>query len=198
MKTTIFYLYLMTLLFFICQSTASASVLDFENVPGANPATSSNSVRNGYGGLKWKNLYVMHPSTAVWYEKEMYEPCVASGEWVTYNYYQRDVTISGSSFTFNGAYFAIPGYIPYQMNGKVDLLAIGKKVGVEIYRRVFSITEAKKPIWFQFDFVDIDELVLSSGGEGVINFAMDDFTYNEEPVVANGHLPILLNILLRE
>ena len=93
---------LVTVLALFCSAVPlSASVLTFDDVPGANPATSGNVIPNGYGGFNWDQASVLHKS---FHPGTGYEYGVVSGEWAAYSAYDNLVTVADGTFDFNGVY----------------------------------------------------------------------------------------------
>jgi hypothetical protein len=146
--------------------STGATVIDFDNVPGAIAGNINNLIPNGYGGLDWTNMYVLSRGT---HSGSGYDTGIVSGDWVGYNGFGGlAVTSSAGDFDFNGAYFTSAWYDDNVLTIKAfddDIL-------------VFITTAAintKGPQWITANFTSIDRLEFSTSNWQV---AIDDFTYN--------------------
>jgi hypothetical protein len=146
--------------------TASATILTFDDVNGANPTTWDNEIYDGYGGLNWNDVYVLHQDL---YPNSGYDLGVVSGEWVAYNVWDHIGTVDGTLFTFNGAYFTSA------WDSDNTITAEGFLNGQSLFSASFHINN-QAPTWLDFNFTGIDSLTLNSSG---YHFAMDNFTFNE-------------------
>jgi len=115
-----------------------------------------------------------------------YNNGLVSGDYVAFpsKFYESGTgRITGNLYTFNGAYLtaAWRDGLNVQVDGYLnDSLIYSTTV----------VVDTTGPTWFDFDYIDIDELKFSSYG-GVPNenypyqtgyhFAMDNFTYIPEP-----------------
>lgn len=150
-------------------NAAQSAVLTFDDI-------GPDSIANGYGGLNWSNMYALDTST---YTESGYTHGVVSGTNVAYNWFAQMGVVSNNDFTFNGAYFTAA------WNDGLTVLAEGFKDGVQQYSLSYVI-DTLSPTWLSFNFLNIDELRFSSFGGvdhgyngGGANFAMDNFTFNE-------------------
>ena len=156
-----------------------AAVLTFDDV---STTTLYETVPDGYGGLNWDQMAVVngnyHP---------VYGYGVVSGDYAAFNLAANVVTVSDGAFDFIGAYLtsAADGYV--NMNVK------GYNGAAIIYDQTIVVGA---PTWFNFNFNNIDSLVLDSGG---YHFTMDDFTYviPEPSSVAMAGLVSVLGVFIR-
>lgn len=165
-----------------CTATLYPDVITFDDVPGADPQTDWNSVENGYGGLNWNMVLVIHESYAnLWEPGSGYSNGLVSGEWVAFNLFAEPATVSSSeSFTFNGA------YLTAAYNNGLSIDVVGIREGAELFNQTVTVSTVS-PTWFDFNFADINEVTFSSHGgthflgqgNGLTHFVMDNFTYNE-------------------
>jgi len=144
---------------------AHATVVDFENVPGADPSYGDNAVPNGYAGFNWSNLYVTKGNT--YYSGPGYGSGVVSGAWVAYNGYgSLAVTSSTGNFFFNGAYFTSAWY------ERNDLTIKGYDDGGLVFT-IMATLYTEGPLWVGAGY-SVDRLEFTSSN---MQFVMDDFTY---------------------
>jgi hypothetical protein len=149
---------------------AGATVITFDDVPGAVAGGTNNLIGNGYGGFAWENMYVLDRTKV---SGPGYANGIVSGDWVAYNGFgSLAVTSSGTDFDFNGAYFTSAWY-------EDNVVTI---IGYDDGNQVFSTTASlntKTPLWVAANFTSIDKLVFSTSNW---QFAMDNFTYNANAV----------------
>jgi hypothetical protein len=160
-------------------NVVSATVLTFDDVPGANPNYKENVVPDGYGGLNWNNVNVVN-TEMIKMPGSGYENGTVSGEWVAYNPWESICTINDDLFTFNGA------YLTGAWNDELNIDVQGFKDGSLLFDKTV-VVNTTAPSWCEFNFTDIDQLMFTSsggtphpglGGSGT-HFAMDNFTFNE-------------------
>jgi hypothetical protein len=163
--------------------TASAAVLDFEDIAVADPEWEEEVL--SYGGFTWGNTYVVDgpgygPGTG-------YENAPVSGSNVALNGWgEVSTTAAGNPFTFNGAYFTSA------FRDDMTLTIEGYRDGSAVSSVTTTINTGASS-WVAANFENIDALRFSTLGGTVVldhslfeeglQFAMDNFTFNE-PVAA--------------
>ncbi len=160
------------LLMFGAAGAANAIVLNFDEMFFMDDTM---RLPNSYMGLTWNNWFVSDMMMSHW-------GSAASGHNALFNGYGGTSSITYSHFNFIGAFLS--GAYKDGLNIRV----LGKKSGTITYDTTVTAV-AHRPVWFQFDYIDIDELVLwSSGGTPVEpymydgnHFTLDDFTYEPVP-----------------
>lgn len=149
-------------------SPVKADVIDFENIPGADPLDWNNPVPSGYGGLNWDWVYVLqkdyNPGTG-------FESGVVSGNWAAYNVWNLESLVTGTTFDFIGAYFTSAW-------DTSETLTITGYSSSGIQTATVLIND-QTPTWFQADWTGLDTLSFSTTGN---QFVMDDFTYTPVPL----------------
>jgi len=183
-------------LVFVCLLTLignlEASVLMFDDI--TSDVNDFGPIPDGYGGFDWTLDGVIHKD---YFVSSGYGNGVVSGDYVTQ---AGDVgsNITGSEFTFNGAYFTAA------WNNGLEMNIEGYNNGNLLYSDDFTI-DTYSPTWISFDWVGIDELKFATSG-GINaglgysgpNWAMDDFTYNNPiPEPATLSLLALGGLVLR-
>lgn len=163
-------------------TVTSADVLTFDDVTTAVPGLME--IPDGYGGLDWGgNLGVVIPSAVPEYAISGWINGVVSGDYVSGSSQVQLGTVSGATFNFEGAYLTAAWNIGLNVNIR------GYNNGSEVYNQSVLV-DPWAPVWFAFNFNNIDELTfISSGGvdagfEGPgsgEHFVMDDFTYEIIP-----------------
>jgi hypothetical protein len=141
---------------------AQAAILDFEG--------------GSLGGFTGSNVYTLDTSS---YQNSGYTNGVVSGQYVAYNGYGTDASLSSlSSFLFTGAYFT------GAWNDGLSITVNGFLGGVATMSKTF-VVDSLAPTWQSFGW-NVDSLSFSSTGGvdhgyggGGNHFAMDNFTYNE-------------------
>jgi hypothetical protein len=158
-----------------------AYVLTFDDI-GTTPIDAK-PIPYGYGGFNWYSISYLDPSIVT--TDSGYANGVVSGSYVALvsNYPHEGIGwLTSNPFTFNGAYFtaAWRDGLNIQVDGYLnDSL---------IYATTF-VVDTTDPTWFDFDYVNIDEIRFSASGgivhEGYIwdntQFVIDNFTYVPEP-----------------
>lgn len=157
------------MLFLVLAAGAQATVLTFDDVPGANPATWDNPIPAGYGGLNWDQFDVLHES---YHPNSGYDYGVVSGEWVAYNVYDNMAVVSDGLFDFNGAWLTSAW-------NSTDTLTVQGFLGGDLLYSIDLVINNLTPTWLQADFFGVDSLTFDTAGN---HFAMDDFTFNAAPV----------------
>lgn len=163
-----------------CFSIANADVITFDDIQGANKNIDRNIITNGYEGLNWDNMNVIHKD---YYSYDNgYTNGVVSGEWVAYNAYGDLSTVSDEKFDFNGAYFTSAWEDDNVVTAK------GYNDGDLLFNKSFAVTTGGS-IWVDCDFLNIDELKFTSSH---FQFAMDNFTINK---INNVPEPTLISLI---
>jgi hypothetical protein len=163
--------YLIALLAACACATASAGVINFDDLPG-DPTQALDS---GYAGFDWTNMGTIRSDAA---PGTGFETGVVSPTNAAYNWYGLTATIStadGKAFTFAGAHFT-SAYVEQEIsfeayrNGEL-LLSSG----------AYTL-DTLTPRWIGLNWTGIDTLVIynSSGTQ----WAMDDFTVPEPATLA--------------
>lgn len=139
---------------------AQAAILDFEG--------------GSLGGFA-SDLYTVDTSEDG-YEDTGYGRGTVSGNYVAYNPYGFDASLSSlSSFLFTGAYFTAA------WDDSLSITVNGFLGGVATLSKTF-VVDTRAPTWQSFGWT-VDRLSFSSNDgrwKGGYEFAMDNFTYNEE------------------
>lgn len=167
-------LFLASTLILLTAGFASAAVLTFDDITSGFKSEMPES----YGGFEWDNMYVINglPSTG-------FDNGAVSGDYVAYNGFgSMGASISDGLFDFIGAYFTAAW-----RNG-LNVSLTGKLDGLEKYAMTITV-DTTKATWFDFNFLGIDELVISGyGGTDIsdinfenprTHFAMDNFTFHK-------------------
>jgi hypothetical protein len=161
---------------------ANATVLTFDDIS----TNSYGRIPNGYGGFNWELFWYLNPADI--YPNSGFNNALVSGNYIAgvSDYAVPGIgLITGSPFTFNGAYLTA-GWND-GLNVKVD----GYLSDILIYSTTVVI-DTTGPTWYVFNYENIDKLEFSSYGgthhegfpfEGAY-FAMDNFTYIPEPITA--------------
>jgi len=165
-------------LLFVVVVSADASLLNFDDITTKYDATVQE-----YGGFSWININVLHKD----YFKDNFninsgfENGVASGEYIAVNDYARTATVTSENgpFDFKGT------YLTAAWNNGLNITVAAKLDGMEKYNQTV-IVDADCKTWFDFDFLGINELEISSSGgtnaelgwKGE-HFVMDNFTFTE-------------------
>ena len=162
---------------------AGALVLTFDDIPGARFNTWENLVYNGYGGLNWDQFYALSKYYQLGVPDSGYENGVVSGEYAAYNVDDATAMIGGIDFDFTGAYFTSAW-------DEDNILTItGYSSGAPQYRADVSMN-TQEPVWFQADWLGIDQLVFSTDKRQLV---MDNFTINaSSPVPEPGTMLLLV------
>jgi len=167
---------------------AGVTVVDFENIPGLEfPPV----IPNGYAGLNWDNFGALnvYKYAEIEYPLSGYLNGVVSGERVAVNHYADVAAVSGSAFTFKGAYFTAA------WNNGLNINIKGYNTGSLLQETTITVN-TDGPTWFDFDWTGVDNVVFNSYG-GTHNpgfdgygthFAMDNFTCEITAVPAPGAL----------
>lgn len=156
-------------------SVANATVLDFDDITTGEWDTFSS-----YGGLDWTHSGAVVEGYASGY----YPKSAVSGDYAFYNGYGNIATalsISSGTFDFYGAYFTTADRAA-NVDGDIEVAAYldGVQVGSTVTIDLISLAD---PVWADFTFTGIDELVFTPLRTGTgAYFAMDDFTYSHNPV----------------
>lgn len=160
---------------------ANAVVLDFDDINVGVEAYLNTAAGPNYGGLSWSNTWGVLNTTSAAYSNSGYANGVTSGTNVAFNAFYQNVSIDSGTMDWNGAYFA------GAWNDGLTINFIGSQAGVELYNETITV-DTSGSIWFDANFIGIDNLVISSSG-GTANatlsaygsgqhFSMDDFTFN--------------------
>jgi hypothetical protein len=171
MKQALSCLFIVVLLCALSGS-AGAIVLDFDDI-----TTDDFETFDTYGGLNWTHSGAVIEG----YLGGYYPKSAVSGD---YAYYNGDGNIStawsSGTFNFLGAWFTTASKNA-NVDGDIEVEAYlnGSQVGSTITVELISLAD---PIWVDFNFYNIDELVFTPirTGHGAY-FAMDDFEYTPVP-----------------
>jgi len=149
---------------FVC--TSNATVLNFDDVAASNSFE--------YGGLY--NGWVMYDS-GIW-DGNLWEAAVVSQPNVLVNY-NSHVGMFGNTtnFDFTGAYFTSDGRYPYAEGLGVVVQGLDASDNLIIET---TITLTTTPTFFSFNWENINTITWNPDGSN--NVAIDNFTYNENPV----------------
>jgi len=152
-------------------TTASAGVIDFDDLPG-DPAQALDS---GYAGFDWTNMGAIRGDAA---PGTGFETGVVSPTNAAYNWYGATATIAtadGGAFTFAGAAFT-SAYVDQEISFE------GYRNGELVVSSGAYTLDTLAPQWIGLDWPAIDTLVIynSSGTQ----WAMDDFTVPEPATLA--------------
>lgn len=151
--------------------TASAGVVDFDDLPG-NPTL---ALESGYAGFDWTNMGAIGSDAA---PGTGFETGVVSPMNAAYNWYGLTATIStadGAAFTFAGAAFT-SAYVDQEISFE------GYRNGELVSASDAYTLDTLAPQWIGLGWSGIDTLVIynSSGTQWV----MDDFTVPEPATLA--------------
>lgn len=126
------------------------------------------SIPNGYGGFNWEAVGIINTAYYTQY------PAAVSGQYIAFNPYGYPSSVtSASEFTFNGAYFApLYDYTPDVLSLRVQ----GFNNGNELFNQAITLNNGGFK-YYSFNFGGINKLTITTSG--ALNFAMDNFTVNE-------------------
>jgi len=171
---------------------ANASVLTFDDLTSGTGIVGAIGT---YGGLTWSSdfAYMHTPTYNPTDPDDGYNNGTVSGEYVAFNMYARSVAVSDTEFDFTGA------YLTGAWNDGLNIEVKGFNNGIELYSTT-AVASQYSATWFQFDYLDIDEVSFRSfGGTPVpdlngagFHFAMDNFTFNESATVPEPATMLLL------
>ena len=151
-------------------SVASATLLNFDDIYSGSGWT---TIPDGYGGLNWTNAEVVIEGYAGYYTQS-----AVSGNYAADNGGGNPLTVSSSgTFDFSGAWFT-----PANGSQPGDI-SVEAFLGVASQgTQLIDLTDAA-PLWVDFAFTGIDQLVFTPTSTGHPSyFAFDGFTYNANPV----------------
>ncbi len=174
MKKTLALCVGMGVLAFVC-APASATVVTFDDLVGVEAP-----VPNGYGGLNWDNFYyldgVNYPSNPSGYQNGVVSP-----KNVAYNAWGNPAAFTQDPFNFDGV------WLTAAWNDGLNIDIEGYLTGSLVYTQTV-VANTAGPIWFQADYLNIDEVRFKSYGgtnHGYVgngtHFAMDNLTYTVVP-----------------
>lgn len=159
---------------------AKATVLGFDDLTTTNIYALSPT---GYGGLNWStNFYILDKNN---FPGTGYENGVVSGNYVAYNAGVEDVSVSGSAFTFDSAYFASA------WNDQILHLE-GWLDGAMIYSADIAIVTSGSAL-FNFNWT-VDTLTFHSTANS--QFVLDNMSINSASVPDGGPSFALLGLAL--
>jgi len=126
-------------------------------------------IPDGYGGVDWDNFNAIYGPS---YPGTAYDWGRVSGDYTAYNGYgsPASISISSGTFDFNGAYLA--------PQDSWNVRVLGYREGALTHDNTVVLAAGSQ--WFDFNYMDIDELRFIPVYDG--RFVMDNFTFNE-PVV---------------
>jgi len=176
MKTKI--ITVLAVLFTITFQAQAAYVLTFDDIGEVDEST---LIPDGYGGFDWDYFYYLNSSVPS--QTNGLNNGLVSGDYLAHNSgYFNLVGLSGTSFTFQGTWLTAVWRdgLNIQVEGYLE---------DEVIYSTTVVVDTTGPTWFDFDYIDIDNLEFSSSGgtahEGYshdgYHFTMDDFTYIPEP-----------------
>lgn len=158
----------------IASGIAEASILTFDDVTTNSYAF----IQNGYGELNWDNMSVID-GEAYWSTTDTgYTGGLISGSYVAYNELSRMATASVASGTFN----FLGAYLSAAWNDGLQIDIKGYNSGSLLYDTTV-VVNMNEPIWFDFNFNNIDQLTFNSyGGVNVgvttgKHFVMDNLSF---------------------
>ena len=155
-------------------SSSMATTIYFDDVTTLNVAP----IYDGYMSFDWDDMNVFNKAFA---PTSGFGKGTVSDYYTAYNAGGRTATITGSSFDFNGGYFSAVWY------NNVKVLVEGSENGAVVYSKIIDVN-TNGPVWFDFDFLGIDELTFTSytGIDAFGNyitagsqFVMDNMKINE-------------------
>lgn len=161
-------------------TTTELTTVSFDDVPGKSPSTTNNVIPNGYAGLNWDNIYVVHQT---FFPGSGYVNGTTSGEWVAFNGFAQIGTID-NALDFN----VVKGNFTAAWNNDLNVIASAWDDGVVVGTKTFSI-DTTEPTEVVFDFTSIDKITFEAfnginGNPSLAkNFAMDDLVIGREVVV---------------
>ena len=190
--------YLVILIMIVFQiKTVNATVLTFDDLTDIIPTNEQAPIDDIgiYGGLHWNNMLYTDPDEFNFHLDNIgnsgYENGLVSHDHVAFNSGGNQATIFGDVIDFEGCY--LTGAWRDGLNINVQ----GFKAGALLYEETV-VADSTSATWFEFNFLGIDTLVLSSfggiahgytagdsGGSIVLDgtmFVMDDFTFETTPV----------------
>lgn len=169
------------------QGVGQATVLTFDDIA---PVSNYGQVPNTYGGFNWSNFYYQNDSSPA-LSNSGFENGTVSGNYAAFNSgLQPTATVSeaikGSVFNFNSA------DLTAAWNNGLSVTVEGLNNSSVLYTKTVTL-DTTAPTLVNFNFLGVNELRFSSSG-GVepanlvgkgsgTNFVLDNFTYNETPVV---------------
>ena len=159
---------------------AQATVLTFEDLP---PISNYAPIPNSYGGFNWDNFSYRNGSDPA-ISRTGYDTGRVSGNNVAYNSSGNPAIVNDGVFNFNSA------YLTAAWNDGLSVTVEGLRNGSLLYSKNV-VVDTKKPTLVNFDYLDVDAVrFTSSGGTepdylinkgGDVQFALDNFTFNETP-----------------
>lgn len=162
-------------------SPASASIINFEDLyvsPDSyyQGAGGMLPVPNGYSGFQWSEYawVVNKNSTAFTQDTAYYWGTL--GTMSLFTSYGANISFSGGTFDFNGAYLSAHADAPY------DLIVQGLLGGSIVYSKTVTITpwpslSTGLPYYYTFNFKDVDAVSFVTGGNRWV--VIDNITINE-------------------
>jgi hypothetical protein len=161
------------------QYVHASAVLTFDDV---SVTTTEALIPDGYGGLNWTNVWVLKGPQR--YPSSGYDNGTVSGDYVALNGFENMAVVSGPVFNFEGA------YLTAAWNNGLTVNVKGYSGANLLYDTTVNPLYSA-PTWYQFDYLGVDRLELSSfggtdadpvdGGSGK-HFALDNFTITAVPI----------------
>jgi hypothetical protein len=143
------------------------TTLTFEDVSVKN----FSSINNGYGGFDWSNFYVVNRSllpASAYDNSRKEEPNVACNAFGT-----------TASIKSNQAFDFQKAYLTAAWSDNLKIIVEGLLKGEKKYCRVITLNK-KKPILFNFDFLNIDELkFIPLNPQEESQFALNKFIFSD-------------------
>lgn len=173
---------LMVGLFAAVTLNAQATVVNFDDLGNVTP------INNGYAGFNWlsggNGIWSIHKNN---HPNSGYFYGTTSGSHAAFNAYGTSgniISLAGpGTFKFNGAYWTSAW-------SNQSIWFAGYKSGNQVYSSQQFALDTNKPLWIGLNWNDIDQLHIFNDPT---QWAMDDFTFNEETnaVSAPGALALM-------
>ena len=179
MKKLLVFLTFVLLVCFV-PGTVWSAVLTFDDM--AETSTYA-LIEPGYGGFTWTKFgYENKNDSPV--AGSGYEYGVVSGDYAAFNWQAEIASMSGDSFTFNGA------YLTAAWRDGLSITITGFNSSTNSSQSTSVTVNHDSATWFDINFSGIDSLTFSSTGGIEVNglngsgahFVMDNFTFNATPV----------------
>jgi len=177
-KTKIFTLTAVSVLaMLLAVGQVQATIATFDDLPGTGVPIGS------YAGFTWSAYFYQLDGSLPAYQDTGYDHGRVSDNHVAYSAWENVVAVSDGEFDFNGA------WLTGAWNDGLSIQVKGY-LGLGLLYDQTVIVNTTGPIWFNFNYLSIDQLEFSSSG-GIphniadighgTHFVMDDFTYTPVP-----------------
>lgn len=171
MKKLITFCVVAGLIFAANGSVANARVITFDDL-----LPDLGEIPDGYAGFSWSGMYYIDP--AVYVPSSGYMNGMVSEPHVAYTGFPTTSVVRADLFDFKGA------YLTAAWNTGLNIEVVGFSGGNQAYSTTV-VVDPWGPTWFDFNYIDIDEVRFTSSGGANAGFsgqgewfAMDDFTYS--------------------